>query len=404
VPTLGGTHGLGVEGRLAALGVLELDGRYEMLVIPLPADMGNAYSHQLFAQLKLRWITDEARRQLWAIGAGYGVAFRPDALGGRANVGRVSLTRQIGMPKSVADLAIEVAYERSFEDMHLEMLLGSIRFGLSSGPDSSYRGDKSRLFARTTSFDLFAPGGAGMTLGLHAGDFSLETSMNYMARAVIGTDSNYHGFRGAQWAVQTGPRYQHPSWPIDEAVMYGQIQAGVGWLARDPGVLLPVQTAEVGIRLPCSDFGVDGGVWFRTSVEDGSLHAIAGGLALKVVIATNRVVIGGRNRKCADAGSGSGGGETRTISNSADVSVQGQISGGIQAMEQALHPPAPRLEQVNPRVGFVWILGHWEWRESGWVWFGGRWEVERPNERWVPGRYEVRGNVSVWIEGRWERR
>jgi hypothetical protein len=403
VPTLGGTHGLGVEGRLAAFGMLELDGRYEMLAIPLPGDMGNAYSHQLFGQLKLRWITDDVRRQLWAIGAGYGVAFRPDSLGGRANVGRVSLTRQIGMPKSVAYLAIEVAYERSFEDMQLEMVLGSIRFGLTSGSNARYQGAKSVVFARTTSLDLFAPGGAGMTLGVHAGDFSLETSANYMARAVIGTDSNYHGFRGAQWAVQTGPRYQAPRWPSPEAVMYGQVQAGIGWLARDPGELRPVQTAEVGVRIPCSHFGVDVGAWVRTDVEDGALHAIAGGLALKIVIATDRIVIGGRNRKCIDEATGSGAAprETRTISNTADVSVQGQISGGIEAIDQALHPPATRVEQVNPRVGFVWIAGHWEWRESGWVWFGGRWEAERANMRWAPGRYEVRGNVSVWVEGRW---
>src|ERR1043165_3995678 len=98
VPTLGGTHGLGVEGQLAAFGALELDARYELLAIPLAMDMGTDVSHQLFGQLKARWITDDVRHQLWAIGVGYGTAFRTAALGGRAPVGLVAIPGQIGIP------------------------------------------------------------------------------------------------------------------------------------------------------------------------------------------------------------------------------------------------------------------------------------------------------------------
>ncbi|HUS28689.1 MAG TPA: hypothetical protein VMZ53_09270 [Kofleriaceae bacterium] len=404
IPTLGGTHGLGVEGRLAAFGVLELDARYELLAIPLPADMGTGLSHQLFGQLKGRWVTDDVRRQHWALGVGYGTAFRPSTLGGRAAIGRVAITRQIGVPSQQVDTAFELAYERSFGDMHLDMVLGSIRFGYSTGAKAKYSGAKSALFPHTTSFDAFFPWGAGMSFGLHANQYlSLETSVSYIADVDITSDEvDHHGFRGAHWAAMTGPRVQAGSWPSNEAVLYGQLQGGLGWIARDPGDLRPVQSAELGIRLVCSNWGVELGAWLRTQLADGTLDPIAGGLVLRAIIASDRTVIGGHNRKCADAGTGGSSSppaETQTIST--DTSVGAQLDVGIQAIQEALHPPAARIEQVQPRAGFVWIAGHWEWRGSSWQWVGGRWEAERANERWVPGTYEVRGGVSIYIEGRW---
>lgn len=397
VPTYGGAHGLGIEARGAALGLLELDGRYELLGVERPGEMGTALSHHLLGQLKLRWITDDPRHHLWALGVGYGVAFRGDSLGGRAALVRASLTRQIGIPKGPADIAVELAYERSLGDMRLDMILGSIRFGIMSGGDAKYFGPKSVVVPRTVSLDVFAPGGVGMTFDLKLTNvLRVVTSGSFLADVGLdNTDLDFHGFRGAQWALQTGPRVQMPRWPLRWAVAYGQVQGGVGWLANDPGERAFVQTGELGVRFVCSDFGADLGAWVRTRLDDGSLDAIAGGLVLRILVASDRASIGGDYRRCSDlGGGGGGGGETQTVT----VTSEG---GGSSLSSLALQLPTARVESVTPRAGFVWIGGHWEWRGSSWHWVGGRWEAERAGMRWVPGTYEVRGGVQVWVEGRW---
>lgn len=396
VPTYGGAHGLGIEARGAALGLLELDGRYELLGIERPGEMGTALSHHLLGQLKLRWITDGARRQLWAIGAGYGVAFRGDSLGGRASLARASLTRQIGVPRGPADIAIELAYERSLGDMSLEMISGSIRLGITSGPASRYFGPKSVTVPRTVSFDVYAPGGIGMTFDLRLNSIlRLVTSGSFLADVGLdNTDLDFSGFRGAQWALQTGPRIQLPRWPVRWAVAYGQLQGGVGWRSEDPGERAIVQTGELGVRFVCSDFGADLGAWVRTRLDDGSLDAIAGGLVLRILVASDRGSIGGDYQRCSDVGSGGGGGRSETKS----VTI-GSGGSGIAGIDLEL--PSPRIESVAPRAGYIWIGGHWRWSGSSWQWVGGRWEAERPGMRWVPGTYEIRGGVHVWVEGRW---
>jgi hypothetical protein len=311
VPTVGGTHGFGIEGRLAAFGMLELDARYEMLAIALPTDI--AATSQLLGQLKVRWMTDPSRRQLWALGAGCGTAFRSSMLGDTSAIGRLSLTREVGIPTSHWNSAFELAYEHSF-DSSLDMVLGSIRLGYMSGALSSYKDAKTPLFTHTTSFDAFFPWGAGMTFGLHAGRYlSLETSANFLTDIEITSgDTTTHGFENAQWAMLTGPRVQLDSWPLYWAPLYAQVQAGVGFIARDPGELRPVQTGELGVRIVCSSFGADVGVWVRTELADGSLHALIGGVALKLVLATDRNIIGGHNRGCADDHGGSSTGSTTT--------------------------------------------------------------------------------------------
>ncbi len=41
-------------------------------------------------------------------------------------------------------------------------------------------------------------------------------------------------------------------------------------------------------------------------------------------------------------------------------------------------PPAPQVEVVpEPRVGYVWAPGYWEWRGGHHVWVGGHWIGER---------------------------
>lgn len=60
---------------------------------------------------------------------------------------------------------------------------------------------------------------------------------------------------------------------------------------------------------------------------------------------------------------------------------------------------------MQPRAGFIWVRGRWDWRGNKWEWVPGHWERQRANKRWVDGRWEQRtqGNVRfwVWVEGGW---
>lgn len=65
-------------------------------------------------------------------------------------------------------------------------------------------------------------------------------------------------------------------------------------------------------------------------------------------------------------------------------------------------PPPPRSEDPGTKGGFVWIRGHYEWRNGQYEWIPGHWERERARQRWVDGRWELRGNVYVWVPGYWQ--
>lgn len=64
-------------------------------------------------------------------------------------------------------------------------------------------------------------------------------------------------------------------------------------------------------------------------------------------------------------------------------------------------PPAPRVEYYDPRPGYVFIQGRWNWNGGQWVWMGGHWERERVGYYWEPGRWDHRGGRYVWVDGRW---
>lgn len=65
-------------------------------------------------------------------------------------------------------------------------------------------------------------------------------------------------------------------------------------------------------------------------------------------------------------------------------------------------PPEPRYEaEPAPRVGYVWVRGHWEWRSGRWHWKRGYWKASRQDYVWQPGHWERRGNRWHWIEGQW---
>ena len=65
-------------------------------------------------------------------------------------------------------------------------------------------------------------------------------------------------------------------------------------------------------------------------------------------------------------------------------------------------PPPLRTDTPDPRAGFVWVRGRWDWRDGHWVWLDGRWERERARMLWVDGHWERRGDRYEWIEGSWQ--
>lgn len=58
-------------------------------------------------------------------------------------------------------------------------------------------------------------------------------------------------------------------------------------------------------------------------------------------------------------------------------------------------PPEPRVEIApQPRRGYVWADGHWEWKNRRHVWVAGHWVKDRRGHRY---------NQAAWVErdGRW---
>jgi hypothetical protein len=64
-------------------------------------------------------------------------------------------------------------------------------------------------------------------------------------------------------------------------------------------------------------------------------------------------------------------------------------------------PPALRDERPGTKAGFMWIRGHYEWRDGQYTWINGHWERERAKERWTDGRWELRNGRYEWIPGGW---
>lgn len=65
-------------------------------------------------------------------------------------------------------------------------------------------------------------------------------------------------------------------------------------------------------------------------------------------------------------------------------------------------PPPPRPESVAPRAGFIWVRGHYEWRNRAYEWIPGHWERQRAKARWVDARWELQGRVWVFVPGGWQ--
>jgi hypothetical protein len=66
-------------------------------------------------------------------------------------------------------------------------------------------------------------------------------------------------------------------------------------------------------------------------------------------------------------------------------------------------PPAPQEEVIpEPRVGFVWAPGYWNWEGHRHVWVGGHYIHERAGHHWVPAGWEERHGKYHFNEGHWD--
>ena len=90
-------------------------------------------------------------------------------------------------------------------------------------------------------------------------------------------------------------------------------------------------------------------------------------------------------------------------------------------------PPVATDVYYEPREGYVYVNGHYNWAGGRWAWepgsyiaerpnqvfiqgywnggrwYGGRWEAGRPGYVHTGGYWEPRGNGHVWRSGSWER-
>jgi hypothetical protein len=67
-------------------------------------------------------------------------------------------------------------------------------------------------------------------------------------------------------------------------------------------------------------------------------------------------------------------------------------------------PPPPRYERIpDPRPGYVWSPGYWEWRANRHVWIGGNWIASRPGYVYAQPRWVERDGRWFREEARWER-
>jgi len=61
------------------------------------------------------------------------------------------------------------------------------------------------------------------------------------------------------------------------------------------------------------------------------------------------------------------------------------------------------VRPASPGRSYVWIPGHYQYRDRAYVWVGGRYE--RPAfdnvRRWEPGKWHHDRNGYFWVEGRW---
>jgi hypothetical protein len=65
-------------------------------------------------------------------------------------------------------------------------------------------------------------------------------------------------------------------------------------------------------------------------------------------------------------------------------------------------PPPPRDEPQQPRAGFVWVPGQWDWKAGKYDWTPGHWEREQAGKHWREARWEQQGGRWTQVTGGWE--
>ncbi len=66
-------------------------------------------------------------------------------------------------------------------------------------------------------------------------------------------------------------------------------------------------------------------------------------------------------------------------------------------------PPLPVEVIPQPRYGYVWVPGYWNWAHHRHVWVAGNWARERRGYVYAPHRWEQRGEGWYMNRGHWDR-
>ena len=67
-------------------------------------------------------------------------------------------------------------------------------------------------------------------------------------------------------------------------------------------------------------------------------------------------------------------------------------------------PPPPIVEVVpEPRMGYTWAPGYWQWNGHRHAWAKGHWIRERHGQVWVPDQWEQHGDRWHYRRGYWNR-
>lgn len=64
-------------------------------------------------------------------------------------------------------------------------------------------------------------------------------------------------------------------------------------------------------------------------------------------------------------------------------------------------PPAPKYRTPAPRANYVWVRGHYKWKNGGYVWQTGHWQRAKAAHTWKPGYWERGADRYVWVSGQW---
>jgi len=84
------------------------------------------------------------------------------------------------------------------------------------------------------------------------------------------------------------------------------------------------------------------------------------------------------------------------------VMVLATVPSVAAEMTSDVAPPPARVERFEPRDGYVWAPGYWEWSGRSYHWFSGTYLPERRGAHWVPDRWEQVGPHWQHVAGHWE--